>query len=33
MGIDATLPVSKDFPKKANVPKEVWEGIHLEDYV
>jgi 2,5-furandicarboxylate decarboxylase 1 len=33
MGIDATRPITREFPKRANVPKEVWEKIDMEDYL
>jgi 2,5-furandicarboxylate decarboxylase 1 len=32
MGIDATRPVGIDFPKKVNVPQEVWDKLDLKDY-
>jgi len=29
MGIDATRPIGRDFPEKANVPQEVWERVKV----
>jgi hypothetical protein len=31
MGMDATRPISREFPKRVNVPKEVWESLGLDD--
>ncbi len=33
MGIDATRPISKEFPNRVKVPDEVWDIIHLDDYI
>ena len=33
MGIDATRPIGKDFPKKVNVPQEVWNRIDPNDFL
>jgi len=33
MGIDATRPVGIDFPKRVNVPQEVWDRIDPDDFL
>jgi 2,5-furandicarboxylate decarboxylase 1 len=33
MGIDATRPVGMEFPKKTNVPQDVWDKMNPEDYL
>lgn len=33
IGIDATRPSGIDFPKKANVPSDIWERSNVEEYL
>ena len=33
MGIDATRPIGVEFPKKTNVPDDVWDKVDIEKYL
>jgi len=33
MGIDATRPVGVEFPRKTNVPEDVWNKVDIEKYL